>query len=352
VSPTYYPRIGGVEYVVKSVAERLAKAGHEVAVLAGEPGIDEPVEEEVNGVRVVRWPTWAPGGAYHIPRRRGRLESALRELLGGADMIHIHSIHAVLPVWIGLRLRELGFSGRIVVTPHFHGSGHTHFRRILWIPWRLYLRRLFDSLNIVHAVSDYEAKLLRESFGVEALVVEHGVEEDVLGYDWRPGDYAMYSGRLEKYKNIERIARVVRVLSEMGLKLRLEVYGEGPYKRKLDEELRRIGVEYRLEGFQPRSVYLEKLSKARLFALLSEKEAFGQSANEANAIGVPTVVARPWGEHFAKRLRTLVVDLSERDEEIAEEVLRLLEEAPKQTKPRVPTWSEVAPRYLSMYEGA
>jgi len=65
VSPAYYPRVGGVEYVVKSVAERLAKTGHEVSVLTGEPDIEEPVEEEVNEVSVVRWPTWAPGGAYH-----------------------------------------------------------------------------------------------------------------------------------------------------------------------------------------------------------------------------------------------------------------------------------------------
>jgi len=346
VSPTYHPRIGGVEYVVKSVAERLAKASHEVAVLAGEPSIERPIEEEVNGVKVVRWPTWSHGGAYHIPRQRGRLAAALRDLLKGVDVVHIHSVHAVLPVWVGLRLRELGFSGRIVVTPHFHGSGHTFFRRILWAPWRLYLRRLLRSVDVINAVSEYEARLFREGFGVEPVVVEHGMEEDVLGYDWRPGDYAVYSGRLEKYKNVERIARIVRVLNEMGLRLRLEVYGEGPYRKRLEEELKRIGVEYRLEGFQPRDVYLEKLSRARFFALLSQKEAFGQAANEANAIGVPTVVAKPWGEHFAKRPRTLVVDPAESDEGIARKVLKLLEEAPRQPKPKVLTWNEVIDEYL------
>jgi len=63
------------------------------------------------------------------------------------------------------------------------------------------------------------------------------------------------------------------------------------------------------------------------------------------------VVANPWGENFSGRSRTLIVDLSESDERIAEEILRLLEEAPKQPKPRVPTWSEVTLRYLSVYEG-
>jgi glycosyltransferase involved in cell wall biosynthesis len=30
IAPSYYPHIGGVEYVVKSVAEKLTKAGHKV----------------------------------------------------------------------------------------------------------------------------------------------------------------------------------------------------------------------------------------------------------------------------------------------------------------------------------
>jgi len=351
VTPTYYPRIGGVEYVVKSVAERLAKSGHEVVVLSGEPEIGKPYEEEVNEIRVVRWPTWIPGGAYHIPRKRSKLEFTLRELLRDVDVVHLHNAHAVFPVWIGLKLRELGFSGRIVVTPHFHGTGHTLFRRILWIPWRTYLRKLFKTVSLVHAVSEHEAALIKQSFGVDPVIIGHGVDEDVFRYDWSPGDYALYSGRIEKYKNIERLARIVRILNELGVELRLEVYGEGSYKERLEGELKRIGVEYRLDSFQPRGIYLEKLSKAKFFGLLSSKEAFGQTINETNAIGVPAVAAKPWGEQFASRSRTLAVNLAERDEEIAEEVYRFLEDAPKQPRPRVPAWSEVALTYLSIYSG-
>ena len=32
IAPYYYPHIGGVEYVVKSVAERPTKAGHRVNI--------------------------------------------------------------------------------------------------------------------------------------------------------------------------------------------------------------------------------------------------------------------------------------------------------------------------------
>jgi len=45
VASHYYPYTGGVEYVVKSVAERLAGRGHEVAVPCSEPGMEGPRED-------------------------------------------------------------------------------------------------------------------------------------------------------------------------------------------------------------------------------------------------------------------------------------------------------------------
>ena len=47
VAPSYYPSIGGVEYVVKSVAERLARMGHEVTVVAGDPGAGGPARRRL-----------------------------------------------------------------------------------------------------------------------------------------------------------------------------------------------------------------------------------------------------------------------------------------------------------------
>jgi len=59
-----------VEYIVKSTAKRLAALGHETTVVTGDPKADKPREEEINGVHIIRWPTWAPSGAYPIPNMR------------------------------------------------------------------------------------------------------------------------------------------------------------------------------------------------------------------------------------------------------------------------------------------
>jgi glycosyltransferase involved in cell wall biosynthesis len=122
VTPSYSPRIGGVEYVAKSVAERLAKMGHEVTVVTGEPEAEKPREEEINGVHVIRWPTWAPSGAYHIPRMRSQLEKLLTDTARGADVVHAHNVYSIFTTYAALAFRA---TAKLVVTPHCHGTGHT-----------------------------------------------------------------------------------------------------------------------------------------------------------------------------------------------------------------------------------
>jgi glycosyltransferase involved in cell wall biosynthesis len=150
VAPRYHPHIGGVEYVVKSVAERLNRMGHDVTVLAGELEVERPREEVVGGVRVVRWPTWSPGDAYHVPRLRGELRRVLLELARWADVIHVHSVHSIISMYALGVVKSLGV--RVVVTPYYHGTGHTLFRRLLWIPWSLYVRGLIRNTIYPHCL--------------------------------------------------------------------------------------------------------------------------------------------------------------------------------------------------------
>jgi glycosyltransferase involved in cell wall biosynthesis len=349
VAPHYYPRIGGLEYVVKSVSERLVKIGHEVTVLAGEPDIDKPREEEVNGVRVIRWPTWSPSGAYHFPRRKSDLEKLLRGLARQVDVIHIHSVHSILSVYALSIVKQM--DARVVVTPYYHGTGHTAFRRFLWVFWRGYVRNLLRGC-IVHTVSKLEARLVEKDFGVKAVPIENGVEEWIRDLRWDPQGYVLYSGRIERYKNIDVLARIVKILNNSyGLNLELKVFGRGPYTERLRRFLRELGIPHEVGDFKPFKEYIDVLSHATLFGLLSERESYPQSVNEANAIGVPVVIAKPWGLNFEGRKRTLLVDLNQSVEAIARAVYEFLKEAPQEERSLVPTWSEATLEYLKRLYG-
>jgi glycosyltransferase involved in cell wall biosynthesis len=344
VASHYYPYIGGVEYVVKSVAERLVRKGYEVAVLCGEPNIKNPKEEWINGVHVFRWPVWAPGDAYHIPRIRSKLKSWLLNVIKEYDVVHFHSIHSLFTVYSLHVLKHCGV--RRILTPHYHGTGHTAFRRILWYGWRGYIKRALDFVNMVHTVSYLESKLMFKDFNVESVIIGHGVEEWLSEINWAPSNYVMYSGRIERYKNIHRLANIVKILNDMGLNLELKIFGEGPYADKLARYLNKMKMKYEMMSSQPYKKYIMYLSRATLFGLLSEKEAYALTVNEANAIGVPVVVVKPWGLNFLGRNRTLITQLHKSDKALAKEIFTFLDEAIKQPRSEVPSWDQVVDIYI------
>ena len=81
---------------------------HKVTVLAGEPKAEKLLEEEINGVKIIRWPAWSPGNAYHIPRFRPKLEKSLASLIKRIDLAHVHNVHTVLPIWAATRILKYG----------------------------------------------------------------------------------------------------------------------------------------------------------------------------------------------------------------------------------------------------
>ncbi len=325
ISPTYYPHVGGVEYVVKAVAERLAKLGHEVTVLAGEPAAERPREEEIKGVRVVRWPTWSPGGAYHLPRRRSELKEAARQMASESDVAYIHSAHAVFTVYAGLAAAG---RTRTIFTPHYHGGGHTPLRKALWLFWRRAVGKLIKTADAVHAVSRAEARRVATHYpeaSAKIKVVPNGVEEDVLRRRWagRESDYAVYAGRLERYK---RVDRAMELANRLGL--RLLVIGDGPDKPRLEKIAAKYGAEIR--GFLPREEYLSAVAGARYAINLSEAEAYSVFIAEALAMGVPSIVSRAIAEN-----------LEAQGEAVAEGVYLV-------RKAEIKTWDEVVGELLRL----
>jgi len=290
ISPGYYPRIGGVEYVVKSIAEKLARMGHEAIVLAGEPEISEPRDEDVNGVKVIRWPTWSPGEAYCIPRGRGALKSFVRDQVVDVDLIHIHSAHSVFTVCTGLTIAGTHKDARSVFTPHYHGGGHTVLRRLLWVPWRRRVLKLLKKVHVIHAVSEREKALLKLHYpevGSKIVVIPNGVNEDVLSYRWQgqSSDYMVYAGRVERYK---RLDLAVKVAKEMDLKLL--VIGRGSYGDKLAKHAERMyrgSVE--LLDPQPREKYLGTTITSNIRSKPQQSRSLQHIHSKALARGVSVI---------------------------------------------------------------
>jgi hypothetical protein len=140
--------------------------GHAATVLAGEPGAKIPRTDQINGVQVIRWPTQVPDNTYHMPLAADKLREVAIRLAKEADVLHVHNIHAVLPIYVLNATSNLQI--RKVVTPYYHGTGHTPIRKLLWTYWRRHIYRLITTTDAAHTVSKSEAQLIRQDFGRHA----------------------------------------------------------------------------------------------------------------------------------------------------------------------------------------
>jgi glycosyltransferase involved in cell wall biosynthesis len=298
LAPRYYPHIGGVEYVIKSIAERLAKVGHEVTVLVGESNIKRSGVEEINCVRVIRWPIFA--NIYHIPKDRKNLGRLVYDLVRDTDIVHAHSAHDILPIQVALDIKRISPEKKLIVSLYYHGSGHSFTSNLLWkLYWRSEVSKVIRLANKVHAISSREAELISSHYPYaksKLVIIPSGVDEDVLQYRWIgwESNYIIYAGRIEKYKRLEL---AIKIAKKIGLKL--IIVGEGAYRKNLEKYIKERYPELvRFYQPQPRGKYLEMLSKARYAINPSRHEAFSIFVAEALSMGTPAIISREIAENL------------------------------------------------------
>jgi len=285
VCPKYYPSIGGVEEHVKNISERLAKE-HEVTVFACDPSGKLPKQEEINGVLVKRFKSFSPSDAYDISFQMAR-ELKKCEF----DIVHGHSYHA-LPLYFCRNAKARKF----VVTPHYHGHGHTPIRNFLIKLYKPFGKRIFAQADRVIAVSKYERELLLNDFTMDEnkiRVIPNGVnlsEFDKLETMPRESKTILYIGRLEEYKGVHHIIQTLPLLDK---DFCLEIVGKGRYKANLVTLIDKLGLNDRVKFYQDlsRQELFKMYARAGVFVLLSQHEAFSIVVAEALASKTPCIVA-------------------------------------------------------------
>ncbi|RXA19354.1 glycosyltransferase family 1 protein [Methanosarcina sp. MSH10X1] len=293
ICPRYSPDIGGVETHVKEISERLVRAGHDVEVITTDPTGKLNKKETINGVKVIRFGSFAPGNAYYFAPQ---IYTYLKKQ--DYDVIHAHSYHA-FPAFLASLGRR---GGKFVFTPHYHRHGHTVFRNLLHKPYRLLGKLIFSRADSVICVSEYEKKLVESDFKIASKTVKipNGinlkefenlkVSEKNQKSKVRREKLLLYVGRLEEYKGVQYIIQSLPELQHF----RLRIVGKGPYEAELRNMAKGYGVEGRVEWLKDlsRKELLECYADAEIFLMLSSHEAYGITVAEALAAGTPCIVAK------------------------------------------------------------
>jgi glycosyltransferase involved in cell wall biosynthesis len=378
VAPRYAPAVGGVERYVEQLALGLAARGVPIEIVTTDPTSGHESVEKRGGITVRRFPTLAHDATYYVSPAMTRW---LRHEAGRYSLLHAHNLHTLVP------LAASWGAGRahlpLVLTAHYHGIGHTPFRKALHVPYRPLARRLVRAAARVICNSDAEYQLLRRDFGanLRAVVIPEGIDppwaadEHARGTDaggteaadgtagaadrdpdGSTGRVSILSvGRLEEYKGVQR---VVAALPFLPADHRLVVVGSGPARDRIEQTAARLGVSGRvvLLGHVPDHELRAWYGRAAVAVSLSRHESFGLTVLESAAAGAP-VVASDIPAHresmaYAPAGRISLVPLDAEGQTLARAITaaRAQGRSTDRSAWRLPTWDTLVDGVLTAYE--
>jgi glycosyltransferase involved in cell wall biosynthesis len=354
---------GGSERHVMEVSRRLATAGVEVEVLCADspgPGV---VEERRNGVLIRSVRSWPANRDYYLAPRIWREMARERW-----DIVHIQSYHTLVPPLAMLRALTLGVP--YVVT--FHSGGHSsRVRHRLRRLQRRLLRPLLARAARLVAVARFEMDLYGRELRIPLerfVLIPNGIDSELGGSgetqdpEERDGPDAegpllASIGRLERYKNHQRVIAALPHVLERHPGARLTIVGTGPYEGALRRLAADLGVADRVEltslPAEDREGMARLLRRTSIVVLLSDFETHPLVALEAAAAGRRLLVADRAGlGELAREGLARTVSPQDPPDVVGRAIVDELERpAPRQRTLDLPSWEECAEELLTLYRG-
>lgn len=269
----YWPHSGGMERVVRDLAEGANALGHQAEVVAvrrfGE-GMRRP------GNFVTRTFSFGALGSQEIAP--GYIAAAWRR----ADVIHVHHPHPLADVACLLR------AGRtpVVVTHHVDSK-----RNVYGPIARLVLRRA----KVIVVPSRAHIAISSELRGFESKVevIPFGIEESRWSAVPQPAPgsapRAIFIGRLLSFKGVDVLLRALERVPD----LRLDIVGSGPEGPRLRTLAQALAVTDRVRwyGEYPDEDLPRRMADADILVLpsVTTEEMFGLVVLEAMAAGRPVI---------------------------------------------------------------
>lgn len=299
MTDSYHPTIDGMVFVVDSVKKSLEKLGHEVFIIAPDPGEKDRIEG------VIYFPSveFSTYKGYFVPVYPSNKIEIIRDL--HPDVIHSHGL-----TLMGLKGLIAAHTLKIpyVVTMGTMVTDVMRYYMPVKLPTEMmeklswvYLRQL---LNRSDAVVSFTSPILEElaEQGVkprDTAVVTAGVDTDIFHAIPEPeglresmglvGKRAiMCVGRLSFEKHVEEVVKSLKLLPD---DVELIIDGDGPAREYIEQVIHEEGLESRthLIGFVTREELPMYYSMLEVVVTASRFETQGLSLMEAMACRVPLV---------------------------------------------------------------
>ena len=284
------PQAGGAEIHLHEIFGRLARRGHEVALLCGGwPG--SPLRARIDDMDIHRVGRRETFGVLAYPYFRRVLSQHPWDLL----VEDINKMPLYTPLW--------GVPRTAALVPHLFGG--TAFLELppplaaaVWMSerplGRIYRRTPFEAISESTRDDLVARGIPRENIEV----IYPGI--DTAGYTPMPGTRAptpefAYLGRLKRYKGVHLVIEAFARMSERTATL--AIAGAGDYREDLEKQARSLdlGNRVRFLGRISEAEKLDLLRRSWALVFASPKEGWGITNLEAAACATPVVASNSPG---------------------------------------------------------
>ena len=300
MTDSYYPTRDGVVTSVTMIRRSLEELGHDIWIVAPDPGKNERIEDpKVLWIRSVNLKSYR---GYYVPVLPSLDRTRIEAL--NPDVIHVHGIATM-----AVRGLMLAHFLKIPAVMTFHTMvnevaykyspikfSKNTLDRLIWI----YLRNVMKRMDAVVVPTSPIGNELKEHVTDMRLLctIPTGIDTD----RFRPGlDGTAFAKKYGLNENVKRILHVGRISFEKEIDMAIRamaetdaeliIAGNGPQKKELEELTSDLGLEDRVKflGFVPDEDLPYAYAAADMLISCSAFETQGLSVLEAMSSGLPCV---------------------------------------------------------------
>ena len=364
----YWPVIGGIENVVKALAESMAKLGHEVHVVTSTYGAeDRPREEMINGVYVHR----VKAVRLRHPDLTYPLEYPIN-ILRNADVVHGHSQNSLFTAKIVEKAKKLG----VKTVMHFMAVDalNDHPNPLIRLVAPRYskhmLLRVIEASDVKLVRSRRDEEILRRNYGIDVIYVPDGVPEKLLKKPDMAKEFMakyeinvpfiVYVGRLHKLKGVDVLIKAMNIVIKEMPELMAVVIGPGD-QRPFRDLVRKLGIKksIRFMGFVDENTKIEALDASIALVLPSKcnyVEVYPMVISEAWARGKPVIASSVGGIPYrVKHMVNGILVPPKNPHALAEAIMKIANDKNlaarlgSEGRKDVHSWSEITNKLIDIY---
>jgi glycosyltransferase involved in cell wall biosynthesis len=291
ITSFYPPHLGGMEYIVRELSERLAERGHEIEVFTSDIGCGKEKRKSGKNIKVNYLRNIF---IAHTPIMLSLLFRLMK--VSENSVLHVHIAPAFVPeiTYLVHKIKKVPF------VAHVHldvgPSGKMGF--LLPLYKKIFLQRVLRSAAVIVVPSYSYVELVSEKYSIpENKIIRIPCGIDLNNFSANPGRQdktkkLLFVGRLTVQKNIPLLIESFKKIIEKGFTdIELNIVGDGEEKEKITELIRKEELEQKiimLGELSGRGLY-KIYANSDIFVFTSGYESFGIVLIEAMASGLPIV---------------------------------------------------------------